>query len=122
MRSIRLVVIALALLVGACASGSGSGERGPRRDPNLITAEDLSQLGQSGTALDAVRRLRTAWLTGRGGRSPAVFVDGLEMGNTRVLENYRLSVIREIRYISAPDATMRWGTGYGSGVIEIITR
>ena len=53
----------LATALAACSSTGGSS--GPRRDPNLITAEELSEYATL-SALDVVRRLRPRWLTGRG--------------------------------------------------------
>jgi hypothetical protein len=122
MRPIRIAVIGLTLLAAACASGGGSGEGGPRRDRNLITSEELIQFSDVGTAYDAIQRLRPAWLRGRGGSSVRVFIDGLDMGDTRILRNYRAMAIRECRFISAADATTRWGTGFSGGVIEIFMR
>ena len=122
MRSLAIPIFGLTLLVVACASGSGSQEAQPRRDPNVITAEELSALGPADTAHDAIRRLRSNWLTGRGGRNRRVFVDNTEMGGIGVLQSYRLSAVTELRLISAPDATRLWGTGFPSGVIQILTR
>jgi len=122
MRPICLAVIGLTLLAAACASGGGSGESGPRRNRNLITSEELTQVGEVGTAFDAIQRLRPNWLRGRGTSSAKVFVDGVQMGGTGVLRNYRVGVIRECRFIPPADASMRFGTGYGGGVIEVFTK
>jgi len=122
MRPVPLAVIGLTLLAAACASGGSAGESGPRRNPNLITSEEFTQIGDVDTVFDAIRRLRPNWLTGRGGSNARVFVDGLDMGDTGVLRRYRVSAIRECRFISPSDATMRFGTGFGGGVIEVYTR
>lgn len=122
MRSQAIPFFGLTLLLAACASGSGSGEGESRRDPDLITAEELSTLGPGDTAHDAIRRLRTNWLTGRGGRTRRVFVDSNERGGIGVLQTYRVNAIRELRLISSLDATRQWGAGFPSGVIQIITR
>jgi len=122
MRPICLAVIGLTLLAAACASGGGSGESGPRRNRNLITSEELTQVGEVGTAFDAIQRLRPNWLRGRGTSSAKVFVDGVQMRDTGVLRNYRVDVIRECRFIPPADASMRFGTGYGGGVIEVFTK
>ena len=57
MRPVPLAVIGLTLLAAACASGGGAGESGPRRNSNLITSEELTQIGDVDTAFDAIRRL-----------------------------------------------------------------
>jgi len=61
-------------------------------------------------------------LTGRGTSSAKVFVDGILMGDPTVLRDYQVADIREARFIPSADATMRWGTGYSGGAIEVITR
>ena len=122
MRPVCLAVVGLTLLAAACASGGGSGESGPRSNRNLITGEELTQVAEVDTAFDAIQRLRPNWLRGRGGSSPKVFIDGVQMGNAGVLRNYRVDVIRECRYIPPADASLRFGTGFGGGVIEVLTR
>jgi hypothetical protein len=61
-------------------------------------------------------------LRGRGTSSAKVFIDGVEMGDTGVLRDYRVAAIRECRFIPPTDATLRFGTGYGGGVIEVFTK
>lgn len=122
MRPATLAVVGLIFLAAACAAGGSSGEGGPRRNPNLITGEELAQMSDGDTAFDAIRFLRPNWLTGRGGSSVRVFIDGVDMGDTGVLQRYRLGGIRECRFVSPSDATTRFGTGYAGGVIEVITR
>jgi hypothetical protein len=38
------------------------------------------------------------------------------------MANIPASRVKEIRFINARDATTRWGTGYGSGVILVTTK
>jgi len=72
---------------------------------------------------DAIQRLRPSWLRGRVGSAPVVLVDGTSQGgDLRTLRSYRVRDIEEIEYMSASDATNRYGTGYGSGVILLTTR
>ncbi len=122
MRPVCLAFVGLTLLAASCASGGGSGESGPRRDRNLITSEELTEVSEVDTAFDAIRRLRPSWLRGRGTSSVRVFIDGVQAGSAGVLRDYRVDVIRECRFISPADATLRFGTGYGGGVIEVLTR
>ncbi len=121
MRPFRLAIFGLILLAAACAGGGGTD--GPRRNPNLITAQELANV-EVGTAYEAVQRLRPQWMNRRGGMEPKVFVDGSPqgMGGLDTMRQYRVDSLREIRFIDPPDATMRWGTGHGAGVIDIITR
>jgi hypothetical protein len=122
MRPVRIAVIGLTLLAAACATGGASGESGPRRDRNLITGEELTQTGERETAFDAIRRLRPAWLRGRGTSRARVFVDGVDMGGVNVLRDYRVEQIRECRFVPPADATLRFGIGFAGGVIQVFTR
>ena len=75
-----------------------------------------------------IQALRPLWLRSRersisAGRLYArVVVDGAIRGE--VDELYRLSAdsIEDIRYLTAGDATTKYGTGYAAGVIEVRTR
>lgn len=122
MRPIPFVVIGLTLLAAACAAGGTGGESGPRRSSNLITLEEVMALGDVGSAYDVVQRLHANWLTGRGGSTPRVFVNGADRGNIGILRNYRWNQIQEIRFTSPSDATLRYGTNSAGGVIDLITR
>ena len=116
-----LIAFGLATGLAACASG-GSGERGPRRDPNLITAEELADFSTV-SALDAIRRLRPRWLQGRGNMRPRLVLDGARMSSLEDgLQSVQAASVRTMRYHSASDATMRFGTNYIGGAIEVITR
>jgi len=44
------------------------------------------------------------------------------LGELITLQNIPVAEIAEIRYISGPDATTRWGTGVLGGVIEVIRK
>lgn len=113
------VAFGLVTLGAACASGGG-GERGPRRDPNLITAEELADYHNL-DCYDAVRRLRPRWLQGRAG-DPTVVRDGSHLGPaSEYLAQIRVGQVASIRYLSATEATMRFGTGVNGGAIVVTT-
>ncbi len=118
-----LSVFAVVVLSSACASSGQPDQSRPRRNRNLITAEELSGLSVS-TAFEAVRRLRPAWLQSRG-RSPlpAVFRNNSRWGgDPSSLESIRIDSVTEMRFLSASDATTRYGTGFTGGVILVVTR
>jgi len=121
MRRVGFSLVFLALLSVACST-AGTGESGSRRNRNVISAEELAELVGNYSAYEAVQRLRANWLSGRGTSRPRVFVDGIDLGGTEVLRNYRLETIREIRFVQPSDATVRFGTGFGGGVIEVLTK
>jgi hypothetical protein len=53
---------------------------------------------------------------------PLVYVNGVRYGEPQTLRNLRVQEVEEIRFISATDATTRWGTGHTGGVIEVMLR
>ena len=131
----RCAYVVLALVVSACASSpdtpfggefetSAAASRGNSR---LIVRAQLEPLvGRS--AYEAVETLNPRWLQPRGG-SPQygpsyarVVVDGTV--RRELADLYRMSTnnIETMRYLSASDATTRYGTGYIGGVIEVTTR
>ena len=115
-----LVAFGLTTLATACASGAG-GERGPRRDPNLLTAEEMAEYA-SFNCLEVVRRLRSRWLQGRAG-DPMVIRDGNQMGLAEeFLPQIPVGDVESIRFLNATDATMRYGTGVAGGAIVVTTR
>lgn len=118
-----LSLLAVVVLGSACASSGQPDQSRPRRSRNLITADELSGLPVS-TAYEAVRRLRPAWLQPRG-RSPlpVVYRDNARWGSDpSSLENIQIDIVREMRFMSASDATTRYGTGFAGGVILVVTR
>lgn len=116
----RSTFLALFLGATACASSGGSSD-GPRRNPDVITQEELADL-QLLDALQVVQRLRPRWLRIRAGALPETVVNGSRIeGQAEALRNYRVGEIRELRYLSPADATLRFGTGYPAGAILVTT-
>ncbi len=115
------------ITLAACASsGGGGGSDSPRRDPNLISAEELAEYGTY-TAMDVIRRLRPRWLRSRGTSSsgtisPQVIVDGARMGSIDSLRSVSVADVQSLRFLSASDATMRFGTNFPGGAIEVTSR
>lgn len=118
MRPRRLNPMALVLVAVTASACASSGSAGPRTDPNLITRAELEQ-HPTLSAYDAIQRLRSRWLQGRGGEEPVVFMDGAPMGGIDFLRSIRASDLDRIVRRSASDATTRYGTGYGGGTIEL---
>ena len=108
--------------VAACAS-SGRSDGGVRRDRNVITNAELISGVLDATVYDAVERLRPQWLRARGrvGSAPRVIWDN-QPYQLDILRNMQPQDIDTLRFISAADATTRWGLGYPSGAIEVVSR
>lgn len=128
MRALPLVAVTAILTLSGCASGGGSSDTTVRRDPNRITAEELAEFS-TGTAHDAVRRLRPSWLRSRGsisvtgsGGLPRVFVDGRDFGSLNSLDDFSLNSVADLEFMSSSDATTRYGTGYAGGIIHLRTK
>jgi hypothetical protein len=114
------------------ATGAGSEQtaaRPVRRDSNVISAEELASSPQ-GDLLGAIQQLRPAFLQTRGASTFGmasgpeviqVYVDGILVGDTSILKQYQARDIKEVRRLSAADATQKYGTGHSQGAI-IVTR
>jgi hypothetical protein len=122
-------ILVLTIILAACAS-SGSRAAGAASSPrNVITTQQIEAVGRS-SAYEVVQQLRPEWLRGRGATSltnteagmPVVFLNTARHGNLDVLRSMPLPEIREIRYLTGPEATQLFGTGVSGGVIQVILR
>lgn len=133
----RIAAAGLLAFAVACSSATTSG--GPRTgsNRNVITYEEIQASRQAGwTAWDLISTLRPLYLKSRGMTSlgnPAagvstiaaiavVYVDGARYGDLQSLKGLSVENIRRIEYMSASDATTRYGTDHNGGVILISTR
>ena len=129
MRNAIFTLILFAPLALGCASSGTATQQSTGSNRNVITRDQLEAL-PSISARDAIDRLHRQWLRGRAGTIqtstgrvyPRVFVDDRPYGGLDVLHGFGTEDLEEIRYISASDATTRFGTGYPGGIINLITR
>ena len=127
-RFARVVVVLAVALGWGCSQTSSDRSPSPRRS-NVISQEELVSSAAT-TAYEAVRQLRQQWLLARGpdlitvgGRiSARVAVDNVMRGGHDELRGIDVNNVWEIRFISASDATTRWGAGVSGGIIEVITK
>ncbi len=130
------LAVSLAVVIAGCAAGTGGGGGGGSGS-NVITAAQIEEI--SDTAADAyfvVSRLRSLWLRPRGtgsfitgGQATAlvVYLDGARFGTVdlpatsgnNILRSIDSTNIREMRYLSAGEATTRYGTGHDQGAILV---
>src|SRR5688500_19723500 len=125
----RFLVLGAALAgSAACASSGTTGQAGepqttavsapvrPRKDPNVITGEELASRSTL-TARQAIEQLRPQFLrvsgtTTLGNASSAdviwVYFDGSRMCSVEVLNNIGVPEIRKIRYLIPPEETNRY--------------
>jgi hypothetical protein len=112
----------------ACAS-SGTAGTPVRREPNLITEQEIAASNES-NVYDVVNRLRPMFLKTRGRSTinaggseyASVFLDGQFYGELGSMRNIVASQIQEIRYLSGPDAVSKYGMRYGSGAVDVRTK
>ena|SRR5687767_12119177 len=127
MRKALLFAFGLAA-VGCGGGGTGSAAqpsteaRATRGSATLITESEISATAYQ-NAMEVVTNLRPAMMRPRPGGGPVMFyLDNVKMMDVSGLSTVPAGRIKEIRYISAQDATTRWGTGHASGVILVTTK
>jgi len=125
---IRAPAVLLFSVLAACASGGAGGGTGtPRGSRDVIVLSEIENVEVT-TAYELIQRLRPEMLRPRAGGSfsqvptPVVYMDGVRHGDLQSLHSVPKEVVREVRYISASDATTRFGTGHVGGAILITTR
>lgn len=130
----RNALFAASIVVLAACGGGGTGTasqpntapRPVRGSADIITETEINA-GQYQNALEVVQNLRPGMMRSRGstaqGPVPVVlFVDDVRLGDLSGMANIPASRVKEIRYINARDATTRYGTDVGSGVILVTTK
>ena len=131
LRILAVAAFGLLLAAGACATGTTGGARA---QGDVITLEEIEQASVR-DAYEIVRQFRPRWLRGRGPQTftddvrntttpgyPKVKVDELPPMDLESLRDIRVVEIAEIRYINPRDATLRYGTGFSGGIIQVITK
>jgi hypothetical protein len=129
-RAAVLFAMTLFAVSSGCAGAAGSATAGgdaPRRSADVITQEELSAI-ETLSVREAILRLRPAWLRSRGAVSVAGADDQLPKvmineapSDIGVLETLRSQDVVLLRFVSASDATTRYGTGYVNGLIQVTT-
>jgi hypothetical protein len=130
-----VVLAALALTVAPLLAQDQPDNPKLRRRTNMISFEEIDAIRDQATDLmTVVQRLRPQFLRPRGAASfgnnrsgksvpvAQVVVDGVHRGDVQVLRQLSTQSVKEIHYMSAADATTRFGTGFDAGAILVITR
>lgn len=118
-------VAALVLIATACASsppGATIADRSASR--NFLPQEEIG--GRvSGSALDAVRMLRPAWLVKRGPQSVSfeadiwVYLGRSRMGGVESLREIAAGNVAWLEFLDAAAANYRFGGGHPHGAIVV---
>ena len=117
------------LFAGIAACGSGRGFPGGRSSSRTISRAQIRPL-QDRSTYDLILVLRPRWLEARIQapiRDPNpiyahVYVDDFTYGPLESLHDIPSDAIEQIDFLSALDATTRYGGGYMGGIIRIYTR
>ncbi len=128
MRHVREIATVAALAAAAACASTGQRPGEPRRDENLITAEELRAVPPTNLS-EYIQSHRPRWLernyapvlTAARVQGVVVYVDNQEYGGADVLRTMSTRGVREVRYYSPSEAQARFGPGYINGVIQVVT-
>jgi hypothetical protein len=137
--SLGSLALVLGMVAAGCASSpSGGGGNEGRIQLDVLSGDEVRATG-AGNLWDALRQLRPLWLRARGAATslidspevrlvpgavrfsdePIVYVQGIRHGPIRSLQNMNIDRVRRVEYLDGRDATTRFGTGHGAGVIMV---
>ena len=124
---VALASLLVLLALAGCAGASGTAGGG---NPNVIGDQQLREMDPEGlSVIQVIQRLRPNWLRTRGTASfgggaavPQAVMDGVPLGDFSELGGVSAREVRGIEFVSAGDATTRFGTGYPGGAILVRTR
>jgi hypothetical protein len=121
-RAVRLLFL---LTLAACGTTSAS-----RAESSDVLTRTEIQASRASNALELLQQLRPQFLRSRGAVSirdpaagyPVVYMNDVHYGDIESLRTIGVRAIDQIHFISAADATTRWGTGHAGGVIQVRAR
>lgn len=117
-------VAALALITTACASAPAGVQPASSRSRDFIAQEEIRGT-VSGTALDAVRMLRPAWLVKRGPQSVSfeadiwVYLVRARLGGVDSLREIAAANVAWMEFLDPAAANFRFGAGHPHGAIVV---
>lgn len=119
-------LVAMGLIATACATVPQAqlGSRTPPRSPYLLSASEISGV-KVNSAYDAIQRLKPNFLEGMRGQdfiNRVVYLDGTRLRGG--LENLRMieaASVRQVVFLSAIEASGRYGPGNGAGALLVTT-
>ena len=121
-RAGRLLVLLILVACGATSPARRSASS------DVLSREEI-EVSRATNAYELLQQLRPQFLRNRGAQSvndpragyPVVYINDMPHGDLEILRSVSVREIDEIRFISAADATTRWGTGHTGGVIQVRT-
>ena len=134
--TLRLGALVSLTLLGCAPPSASARARQPKSLHEIGQTEIEAEHNKGGSTYDLVRRLRPSMLVAHGtqagpqSRSPIweansgikVYLDGLRYGTVESLATIPANNVVEVRWLSAMDATTRFGTGNAAGAIAVTSR
>ncbi len=126
--TVRVHTMLLAVFLTGCTH-PGADVAPPSGAQDVLAAGEIER-SNAGTLHEAIERLRPQYLLSRGRASmrapnsllPVVFVDNVPQASIESLRGISARDVQYVRFLSAADATTRYGTGYMAGVIEVVLK
>lgn len=120
----RSIIVSLVPLLLACASAPSTESRRGSGDADVITEAELATFGGQ-PVRNAIDKLRPQFLRTRGRSSITraaeegivVYLGSMRMGRVEVLSQVPSSDLSSVRYLSAADASRRFGLDHTTGAI-----
>ena len=128
----RRPTLLLSLAIAVACGGSGAVST-PTHDRSVIPFEDMQRATGVNNLYEVVQRLRPEWLKARGGyanqmncgqvieTTAVVYIDGQRNGELDMLKSMPVRGLAALRFYSASEAQVKFGTGNMAPVIEVIT-
>lgn len=118
-----------ALIATACAAASKGDDAASEiqtRDRNVLSGEEMERgAGDGADVHEAITKLRPHFLRQRamvvnGNREGVkVYVGNTPYGGVDALRGLRAITVRQVRYLTGPEATTLYGTGHGAGALVL---
>ena len=124
----RWIVLSVAAVLCACSTRANRPPGGGGEDQTRLTTTEIRNADPNLTLYDLINRTRPQWLVRRAGTSlqnqfdVAVYRDDIRVGGREVLTEIRLDIVVSARYLTASEATNRFGLNHPHGAILVTTR
>lgn len=125
LRDLFLLNTALLLLAVGLSGCSGMSESSSDGDPRVISQEEIQDIGDVGDAYTLIQHYEPQWLEKRGRSSinrtadVVVYIENSRQGGPETLRQISVSNVDKIRFMSASDASMEYGSGHDNGAIIV---
>jgi hypothetical protein len=123
----KILMMGLALALGACASADGPRTTAPRASSTLIAEQEVRD-SKATNALELIQNSRPGWLRKHGTVSfrmdgeILVYLDEVRLGGIDTLQSLALPGIHSIRFLDAVTASARFGLNHPHGAIQVRSR